>query len=143
MTFLNWFLLGGIAAVSIPIIIHFFHKSRFRVVKWGAMHLLESMINTNQRRLQIEQIILLIIRAALDTAARILGQMHNPGRDVILMSDFQRASWRPEDQQARAQILDRLQKMPVPPKLTLFEVGSETTDNVAVESLDFSQLMVG
>ena len=42
-----------------PIIIHLFHKSRFQVVKWGAMHLLEAVIRTNQRRIRIEQLILL------------------------------------------------------------------------------------
>src|SRR2546428_5697207 len=65
MTFLNIALLGGVAALAIPIIIHLFHKSRFQVVKWGAMHLLEAVIRTNQRRVRIEQIILLIIRAAI------------------------------------------------------------------------------
>ena len=65
MTFLNAALLAGAAALAIPILIHLFHKSRFQVVKWGAMHLLESVIRTNQRRIRIEQLILLIIRAAI------------------------------------------------------------------------------
>src|SRR5258708_9251808 len=65
MTFLNIALLGGVAALAIPIIIHLFHKSRFQIVKWGAMHLLEAVIRTNQRRIRIEQILLLIIRAAI------------------------------------------------------------------------------
>src|SRR5258708_26316638 len=65
MTFLNLALLGGVLALAIPIIIHLFHKSRFQIVKWGAMHLLEAVLRTNQRRIKIEQIILLIIRAAI------------------------------------------------------------------------------
>ena len=65
MTFLNLALLGGLAALAIPIIIHLFHKSRFVVVKWGAMHLLEAVIRTNQRRIRIEQLILLAIRCAI------------------------------------------------------------------------------
>ena len=65
MTFLNFALLGGIAALAIPIIIHLFHKSRFQIVKWGAMHLLEAVIRTNRRRIRIEQLILLAIRAAI------------------------------------------------------------------------------
>src|SRR5947208_15252287 len=65
MTFLNFALLGGVLALSIPIIILLFHKSRFQIVKWGAMHLLEAVLRTNQRRIKIEQIILLIIRAAI------------------------------------------------------------------------------
>src|SRR6201996_3986934 len=65
MTFLNAALLFGSAALAIPIIIHLFHKSRFQVVKWGAMHLLEAVIRTNQRRIRIEQILLLMLRAAI------------------------------------------------------------------------------
>src|SRR4051794_39592437 len=65
MTFLNLALLGGLAAAAIPIVIHLFHKSRFDVVKWGAMHLLESVLRTNHRRLRIEQIILLLIRVGI------------------------------------------------------------------------------
>jgi hypothetical protein len=65
MSFLNIALLGGALALAIPIIIHLFHKSRFQIVKWGAMHLLEAVLRTNQRRIKIEQIILLIIRAAI------------------------------------------------------------------------------
>ena len=64
MNFVNPLLFGAFA-LAIPIIIHLFHKSRFQIVKWGAMHLLEAVIRTNQRRIQIEQIILLIIRAAI------------------------------------------------------------------------------
>ena len=65
MTFLNFALLGGLAALSVPVLIHLFHKSRFQVVRWGAMHLLEDLLRTNQRRLKMEQIILLILRASI------------------------------------------------------------------------------
>ncbi|MES2572680.1 MAG: BatA domain-containing protein [Verrucomicrobiota bacterium] len=65
MSFLNLALLGGAAAFLIPILIHLFHKSRFEVVKWGAMHLLESVIRVNQRRVRIEQLILMMVRAAI------------------------------------------------------------------------------
>src|SRR6186713_495196 len=79
MNFLNGALLAGIAALSIPIIIHLFHKSRFKVVKWGAMHLLEAVIRTNQRRVRIEQWILLAIRCIIPallalTMARLIWQ---------------------------------------------------------------------
>ncbi len=65
MSFLNAALLGGMLALAIPIIIHLFHKSRFEVVSWGAMHLLETVIRTNQRKLRLEQWILLALRAAI------------------------------------------------------------------------------
>src|SRR5262245_57051598 len=65
MTFLNGALLIGTLALAIPLIIHLFHKSRFKTVRWGAMHLLEAVIRQNQRRIRIEQWILLAIRCAI------------------------------------------------------------------------------
>ena len=65
MNFLYIALLAGVAALAIPILIHLFHKSRFKIVKWGAMHLLEAVLRTNRRRIQIEQWILLAIRCAI------------------------------------------------------------------------------
>ena len=70
MNFLNGALLAGAAALAIPIMIHLFHKSRFEVVRWGAMHLLETVVRTNQRRVRLEQLILLIIRAAIRAPRR-------------------------------------------------------------------------
>ena len=40
-------------------------------------------------------------------------------------------------------MFDRLKKLSIPPPITLFDVGAEVKDNVAIESLDFSRLMVG
>lgn len=65
MEFLNAVLLAGMAAVTVPIVIHLFHKSRFRVVPWGAMHLLEAVLRKNTRRLRLEQLILLLLRCAI------------------------------------------------------------------------------
>ncbi|MCX6978473.1 MAG: BatA domain-containing protein, partial [Verrucomicrobia bacterium] len=65
MNFLNIAMLGGLAALSIPLIIHLFHKSRFKIVPWGAMHLLVAVLRTNQKRIKIEQWILLAIRCAI------------------------------------------------------------------------------
>ncbi|MDQ3622341.1 MAG: VWA domain-containing protein, partial [Verrucomicrobiota bacterium] len=253
MTFLNLALLGGIAALSIPVIIHFFHKSRFQVVKWGAMHLLEAVIRTNHRRIRLEQIILLIIRAAipallalamarpvwkgaqrllgdartstvvlldnsysmeagrtgvsnfslardeaariiaelrrgsdvsvvlmgeggaplldeptydtarvvqalqqlnagygaanvptaLDSAANLFGQMHEPSRNLVVLTDFQRVSFPADEDPLLGQMIQRLKKLPIAPGITFFNAGAEVNDNVAVESLDFSRLMVG
>jgi hypothetical protein len=253
MTFLNLALLGGAFALAIPIIIHLFHKSRFQQVRWGAMHLLEAVIRQNQRRVRIEQLILLAIRcaiplllalamarpvwkgvqqllgnaktstvvllddsysmdagragvsnftiardeatrlindlkrgsevqvvlmgeggaglideptydlarmnqalnaltagagtatppAALDFAASVLGQMHESSRQVVMISDFQRVSFPATDDAMLGQMLERLQKLPLAPAVTFFDIGDDVTDNVAIESLDFSKLMVG
>ena len=253
MTFLNAALLAGALAFAIPIIIHLFHKSRFKIVPWGAMHLLEAVIRQNQRRVRIEQWILLAIRcaipillallmarplwkgaaqllgdaktstvilldnsysmeagragtsnwtlardeagrivsdlrpgsesavilmgeggsglldaptyetgrliqalnkadagfgaatvpAALDFAANTFGQMHEPVRQLVMLTDFQRVSFPAQEDATLGQMLDRLRKQPAPPAMTFFDVGAELKDNVAIESLDFSRLMVG
>ena len=254
MTFLNAVLLGGMAAASIPIIIHLFHRSRFRIVQWGAMHLLESVLRKNTRRLKLEQLILLLIRCcipvalallmarpvmmglepllgnaktstllvvdnsysmeagganssaftqakeaaraildnqvegsdvgiiqmaggvsvlldeptfdldrlrgelgrtgagfgsasvpeALDVAAGVLAEMNYPYREVVVLSDFQKISWGAPEAPARARLADMLRKAgPVEPKLTLFHVGEEEKENISVQSLDLSRMILG
>ena len=65
MTLLNGLLAFGAAAFTIPLIIHLLHRSRYQTVDWGAMHLLQSSRNLNSRRLQWQQILLLLLRCAL------------------------------------------------------------------------------
>lgn len=65
MTFLNQALLFGAAAFAIPLILHILNRSRFRTIDWGAMHLLESVVRTNQKRFRLEQLILLLLRCAI------------------------------------------------------------------------------
>lgn len=64
MIFTAQILLAGIAALLIPLIIHLLNRSRHRTVRWAAMHLLQRVVRTNQRRLQIQQLILLALRCA-------------------------------------------------------------------------------
>src|SRR4051794_26925982 len=253
MNFLNALLLWGTLAASVPAIIHLFHKSRFEVVKWGAMHLLESVLRTNQRKVRIEQWLLLLLRAAIpailalamarpiwrgaqallgeaptstvllldnsysmqaskagvttfglarDNAAQILNglrrgseaqvilmgeggaplldqptsdlqraallvsqleanygvatvpaalqfsggmfeRMHAAVRQVVVLTDFQRASFENTERKSLGEMVQRLKSLSVPPSITFFDVGQDVKDNVAVESLDFSKLMIG
>lgn len=255
MTFLNAVLLGGMAAVAIPILIHLFHRSRFKVVPWGAMHLLEAVLRKNRRRVKLEQIILLIVRCsipcllallmarpvltgdapllgrakttlilladnsysmeaggparsnfhqlkeiagqilehlepgseatvvqmaggaaplldeptfdlarvkdelfkaragfgaasvpdALKVAAGILARPQlQVNREVVVLSDFQQVSWSDADAPGRAHVTDLLRQGAVTPHLTFLHVGTETRDNVAVESpLDISRKILG
>ena len=54
--------LWGLAA-SVPIIIHLWNRRNYRQMKWAAMEYLMAAIRKNSRRIQIEQLILLMIRA--------------------------------------------------------------------------------
>lgn len=65
MTLLNGLLAFGAAAFTIPLIIHLLHRSRYQTVDWGAMHLLQSSRNVNSRRIQWQQLLLLLLRCAL------------------------------------------------------------------------------
>jgi hypothetical protein len=72
MSFLNWIMLGGAAALAIPVIIHLFNRSRHRVVPWGAMHLLRTVVQVNRRRLKIQQLLLLLVRCAIPVLLALL-----------------------------------------------------------------------
>jgi len=65
MAFLNGIMLTGAVAVAIPIIIHFLNKRKFNRVIWGAMRFLQISVQQNQRRMQIEDLLLLILRCVL------------------------------------------------------------------------------
>ncbi|HEY3323347.1 MAG TPA: BatA domain-containing protein [Planctomycetota bacterium] len=69
LSFLNFFtnpmLLGGAMAGSIPIIIHLLNRQRFKRILWGAMHWLWAAYKKSRRRLQIEQLILLLVRTLI------------------------------------------------------------------------------
>ncbi len=58
-------MLFGLIGVSIPIIIHILNRRRAKMVEWGAMHFLESSLASRNRRILIEEIILMAIRCSL------------------------------------------------------------------------------
>lgn len=63
--FLNPLMLFGISAVSIPIIIHMLNKRKFERVVWAAMRFLKVSVEQNQRRIQVEDMLLLLLRCLL------------------------------------------------------------------------------
>jgi hypothetical protein len=65
MNFLNILLVGGVAAGAIPIIVHLISRSKPREVRWGAMHLIELTLQKQQRRLRIENWLLLLLRICI------------------------------------------------------------------------------
>ncbi|MGI8603639.1 MAG: PA14 domain-containing protein [Verrucomicrobiales bacterium] len=65
MLFINFVLLAGLAAVSVPIIIHLLNRRSARVVDWGAMRFLFDSMLTRKRRIQLEEALLMAARCLL------------------------------------------------------------------------------
>jgi len=87
--FLNPWALAGLAAVSVPVAIHLLNKLRIRRTRWAAMRFVRDSVQKNQRRLQIEDLLLLILRclivAALVVAfARPVLQVTVPGASLAV-----------------------------------------------------------
>ena len=61
----GWLAIAGIAAASIPIIIHLLLRRRRKPVMWAAMALLLEATRRQRRRTKLEQIILLALRCLL------------------------------------------------------------------------------
>ena len=59
---LNGILAFGALAFTIPLVIHLFFRSKFRTLPWGAMHLLDSVVRINRRRIQVLNVLLLLLR---------------------------------------------------------------------------------
>src|SRR5438067_12727583 len=65
MAFLNPLLLFGAAAVASPILIHLLNNRKVRRVVWAAMRFLQPAVQRNQRRVTLEDLILLALRCLL------------------------------------------------------------------------------
>src|SRR4051812_1854778 len=58
----NSALIYGLAAASVPIIIHLLNRRRFREVQFAAMRFLIAAVKKNSRKIRIEQWLLLAVR---------------------------------------------------------------------------------
>jgi hypothetical protein len=65
MTFLNPLLLFGTAAVLSPILIHLLMNRKVKVVTWAAMRFLLESVQKNKKQMNMEDILLLILRCVL------------------------------------------------------------------------------
>src|SRR6266550_4448220 len=102
----------GALAVSVPIIIHLLNKRKFEKVVWGAMRFLKVSVEQNQRRLQIEDLLLLILRClllfllglalarptilfpAVKKAVDTLTDRRAGAREIYLITDTQALGWK-------------------------------------------------
>ncbi len=62
MTFLNLTILFALSAVAIPVVIHLLNQRRAKVVHWGAMRFLLASLAARNRRIRIEEMLLLAMR---------------------------------------------------------------------------------
>ena len=65
MSFLNPLMLFGAGAIAVPIIIHLLNRRRFQRVVWAAMRFVKVSTEKNQRRMLVEDMILLAIRCLM------------------------------------------------------------------------------
>jgi hypothetical protein len=65
MTFLNPFVLIGLAAAAIPVLLHLLNLRKLRTVEFSSIRFLKELQKTSMRRLRIRQILLLILRTLL------------------------------------------------------------------------------
>ncbi len=65
MTFLNPMMLFGALAVAAPILLHLLNRRQARVVRWGAMRFLRASITARNRRIFLEELLLLLVRCAI------------------------------------------------------------------------------
>jgi hypothetical protein len=100
MGFLNPWMLLGTVGVSVPIIIHLLNRFRHRRVDWGAMELLRRAMMVRSRQVQIEDLILLVLRClavglvafamarpTIKASASIFGQSGKTQAGVVIALD--------------------------------------------------------
>ena len=66
----------GIAAASLPILIHLLNRRKYREMRWAAMRFLVAALRKNQRRVKVEQWLLLAVRTLVILLA--VGAMAKP-----------------------------------------------------------------
>lgn len=65
MEFLNPLFFAGMAAMSVPLIVHLLHRRKIKQVDWGAMRFLLEMLAKRRRRIFLDELLLLLVRIAL------------------------------------------------------------------------------
>lgn len=83
------------------------------------------------------------VAAGLEAAAGLLEHSHHAHREIVVISDFQKVSWSDQAAGGRSAGIDRLQSLAPKPYLGLLRVGEPVADNVAVESLHLSGMVLG
>jgi len=85
--FLSPLILGGLAAVGVPIAIHLINKFRVRETKWAAMRFLADSIKRSRNRMRIQDLLLLILRC-LAVILLVLAFAQPVTREEVKASDY-------------------------------------------------------
>ncbi len=139
MVFINGLLALAAVAFTVPLAIHLLFRNRFELMDWGAMHFLEALIRQNRRRMQLQNLLLLLVRCAIPILlafcmARpvLTGWRALPGNDplslVIALDTSDSLAARYDDNQTRfdhlKQVAEQVIAVPHPaPKSRFFPAG--------------------
>ena len=83
------------------------------------------------------------VSESIHEGAAELGQMSHSAQEVVVVSDFQKGDWDESKAAAREGAVDQLEALEIPPLVTLFRVGENLGENLAIESVEFSSLVLG
>ncbi|MDP6370272.1 MAG: BatA domain-containing protein, partial [Planctomycetota bacterium] len=62
--FLNPALLAGLGLAAVPLVIHLLNRRRYRPLPWAAMRFVQAAYRKTRRRVQLENLLLLLLRMA-------------------------------------------------------------------------------
>src|SRR5205085_12011795 len=86
----------GAALAAVPLVIHLLSRRRVRPVKWAAMQWLVTALKKHQKRLRLENLLILLLRIAavvllgLGVSRLVVSDAYNlvrPRRSVVLLLD--------------------------------------------------------
>ena len=157
MSFLNWILLGGSVAFAAPLIIHLLNRSRHKVVDWGAMHLLESALQTNTQRIQWQSWLLLLIRCMIPillafalarpvfTSWRTTGAAGNKSIVLLVDNSISMQALVPGDATrfdlAIEQVTSLISQLPTSTELSLWTIGGLPIDVLNGTTFDHRRVL--
>lgn len=71
-----------------------------------------------------------------------LGKMSNGAKEIVVLSDFRARDWQGSAGVERASAMQELERSPLKPAVTLLTLGNEGGENLAVESVQTSSLIL-
>jgi hypothetical protein len=107
--FLNPGLIAGLALAGVPLIIHLLNRQRHRPVRWAAMRFVLAAYKKTRRRVQMENLLLLLLRMAVIALLALavarpftgrkspLAMLTESRRDVVLVLDASASTGYRED----------------------------------------------